>query len=118
MSEIPNSVGGAVFGNIAAYGVQISDVLEWLTYTTEKVMLINVSPQKASPFLSSRWLFQDQPDDVILRAPFASAKHRSTALALRLSHCYWRRTASRSTRSANAEGVLKPASVPEIDIPL
>lgn len=30
MSEIPSSVGGAVFGNIAAYGQQISDTLLWV----------------------------------------------------------------------------------------
>ncbi len=30
MSEIPSSVGGAVFGNIAAYGQQISDTLIWV----------------------------------------------------------------------------------------
>lgn len=29
MSEIPSSVGGAVFGNIAAYGQQVSDTLLW-----------------------------------------------------------------------------------------
>jgi len=30
MSQIPSSVGGAVFGNIAAYGQQISDTLLWV----------------------------------------------------------------------------------------
>lgn len=30
MSEIPSSVGGAVFGNIAAYGQQVSDTLLWI----------------------------------------------------------------------------------------
>lgn len=30
MSGIPSSIGGAVLGNIAAYGQQISDTLEWV----------------------------------------------------------------------------------------
>lgn len=30
MSEIPSTVGGAIFGNIAAYGQQVSDTLEWV----------------------------------------------------------------------------------------
>ena len=30
MSEIPSSVGGAIFGNIAAYGQQVSDTLLWV----------------------------------------------------------------------------------------
>lgn len=30
MSEIPSSIGGAIFGNIAAYGQQVSDTLLWV----------------------------------------------------------------------------------------
>lgn len=70
MSEIPSSVGGAVFGNIAAYGVQISDVLEWVDVYNRKSHVVTRLAAKEIAFSYRHSSLQDQPDDVILRAAF------------------------------------------------
>lgn len=69
-SEIPSSVGGAVFGNIAAYGQQISDTLSWVEvfdFSTKEIIRLDKSDIEFSYRHSS---LQDQPDKIILRASF------------------------------------------------
>ena len=69
-SEIPGSVGGATFGNIAAYGQQVSDTLAW-------VDIYDFSAKKITRHLTNdfefkyRWSsLQDQKNLIILRAGF------------------------------------------------
>lgn len=69
-SEIPSSVGGAVFGNIAAYGQQISDTLSWVEvfdFSTKEIIRLDKSDIEFSYRHSS---LQNQPDSIILRACF------------------------------------------------
>lgn len=71
MSEIPSSVGGAVFGNIAAYGQQVSDTLAWVevyntrTYAIEKLLRDDIT------FTYRASSLQQEPWRVIVRAAFA-----------------------------------------------
>lgn len=70
MSEIPSSVGGAVFGNIAAYGQQVSDTLLYIEvydHVSDEIRRINASDIQSSYRASS---LQNQPELVILRAAF------------------------------------------------
>lgn len=70
MSEIPSSVGGALFGNIAAYGQQVSDTLisfEAFDLKTSKIKLFN----KDSFDFAYRWSsLQNHPELIITRATF------------------------------------------------
>lgn len=70
MSEIPSSVGGAVFGNIAAYGQQASDTLAWVEifdFTTKEIQ----RHDKNDFEFTYRWSsLQNNPDKIILRAGF------------------------------------------------
>ncbi len=70
MSEIPSSVGGAVFGNIAAYGQQVSDALAWVEifdFTTKEIKQYS----KNEFDFTYRWSsLQNEPDKIILRAGF------------------------------------------------
>lgn len=70
LSEIPSSTGGAVFGNIAAYGGQVSDTLAW-------VELYDMSTKQISRHIAADFQFsyrqsslQQEPTLVILRAGF------------------------------------------------
>lgn len=70
LSEIPSSVGGAVYGNIAAYGQQVSDTLAWVEVfdnTSQEVTRLPAS-QFAFNYRSSS--FQQQPNLTILRVAF------------------------------------------------
>ena len=74
MSEIPSSVGGAVFGNIAAYGQQVSDALAWVEifdFTTKEIKQYS----KNEFDFTYRWSsLQNEPDKIILRASFNLSK--------------------------------------------
>ena len=74
MSEIPSGVGGAIFGNIAAYGQQVSDTLAWVEIFDLKTH--QVERREASDFtFRYRWSsFQDEPHRIILRAGFHLSK--------------------------------------------
>lgn len=69
-SEIPSSVGGAVFGNIAAYGQQVSDTLLWVEVydrsddTTKRLMADELT------FAYRESSLQSDPSLVILQAAF------------------------------------------------
>ncbi len=74
MSEIPSSVGGAIFGNIAAYGQQVSDTLAWVEVfdtTTHQI-----TRHDASDFtFRYRWSsLQDTSHLIILRTGFHLSK--------------------------------------------
>ena len=79
-SEIPSSVGGAVFGNIAAYGQQVSDTLDWVDvydYKSRSVQRLNASDIT----FAYRWSsLQDNPHLVVLRASFKLSKTRVSEL--------------------------------------
>lgn len=69
-SEIPSSVGGAIIGNIAAYGQQVSDTLVWVEVfnrLTREVERIDSTDIELSYRASS---LQQQPHLIILRAGF------------------------------------------------
>lgn len=70
LSEIPSSTGGAVFGNIAAYGGQVSDTLTWIELydmNTGEVSRYNATDFQFSYRQSS---LQQEPHLIILRAGF------------------------------------------------
>lgn len=70
MSEIPSSVGGAVFGNIAAYGQQVSDTLAWVEVFDFMTKEIKRYSKDEFDF-TYRWSsLQNEPDKIILRAGF------------------------------------------------
>jgi UDP-N-acetylmuramate dehydrogenase len=70
MSEIPSSVGGAVFGNIAAYGQQVSDTLLWVeVYDRNSEQTRRLDAQDID-FAYRESSLQTQPHLVILRAAF------------------------------------------------
>lgn len=70
MSEIPSSVGGAVVGNIAAYGQQISDTLQSVTvFNTDHDRIEELSAEKIK-FSYRRSSLQSHPELLILRATF------------------------------------------------
>ncbi len=70
MSEIPSSVGGAIQGNIAAYGQQVSDTLEWVEVFDTTSRRINRLAREDMSFSYRASSFQEQPHLVILRAGF------------------------------------------------
>jgi UDP-N-acetylmuramate dehydrogenase len=74
MSQIPSSVGGAVFGNIAAYGQQVSDTLDWIEIfncTTKTIQKHNREDFEFSYRSSS---LQNHPEYIILRAGFTLSR--------------------------------------------
>lgn len=70
MSDIPGSVGGAVFGNIAAYGAQVSDTLEWIEVYDTVTGLVSKRPLGDFTFGYRESSLQTQPNLFILRAAF------------------------------------------------
>jgi len=70
MSELPSSTGGAVFGNIAAYGGQVSDTLSWVElYDTESHEIQRYSAEEFQ-FSYRQSSLQTQPSLIILRVAF------------------------------------------------
>lgn len=80
MSGIPSSVGGAVMGNIAAYGQQVSDTLVWVdVYNLSTKETSRISADEID-FSYRRSSLQNQPEIVILRAAFRLSESASTPL--------------------------------------
>lgn len=80
MSGIPSSVGGAVMGNIAAYGQQIRDTLEWIELydrATHTVRQISADEYTYSYRYNS---LQDSKDVVVTRAAFSLRKQATQSL--------------------------------------
>ncbi|MEO5499057.1 MAG: FAD-binding protein [Candidatus Saccharimonadales bacterium] len=90
MSEIPSSVGGAVFGNIAAYGQQISDTLLWVEVFDRKTGQTSRLDASAIDFAYRESSLQTQAHRVILQAAFKLSKTPLHTLkydsALRIAH--------------------------------
>lgn len=70
MSEIPSSVGGAVFGNIAAYGQQVSDTLLWVEVYDRTTGGTRILEKSAIDFAYRESSLQTQPHLIILQAAF------------------------------------------------
>lgn len=70
MSEIPSSVGGAVFGNIAAYGQQVSDTLLWVEVFDRKTGGTRILEKSAIDFAYRESSLQAQPHLIVLQAAF------------------------------------------------
>jgi UDP-N-acetylmuramate dehydrogenase len=70
MSEIPSSVGGGVFGNIAAYGQQISDTLEWIEVYDRRTKSVQRLPKTAFSFGYRESSLQTSSHLIILRVGF------------------------------------------------
>lgn len=74
MSEIPSSVGGAVTGNIAAYGQQISDTLDWLEIYDVDDGSISRHSIGDFEFDYRQSSLQKQPEKIVLRVGFKLAR--------------------------------------------
>lgn len=70
MSEIPSSVGGAIFGNIAAYGQQVSDTLAWVEVYNKQTQQIERLDKTDIHFAYRESSLQETSHLVILRAAF------------------------------------------------
>lgn len=73
MSEIPSTVGGAIFGNIAAYGQQVSDTLVWVEVYDTDTKEIYTLQQDEITFAYRQSSLQSEPQRKILRARFKLA---------------------------------------------
>lgn len=73
-SEIPSGVGGAIFGNVAAYGQQISDTLSWVEVFDFKAKKIARLAKDDMNFSYRHSALQDEPSKIILRAGFKLSK--------------------------------------------
>lgn len=74
MSEIPSSVGGAIYGNIAAYGQQVSDTLKWIELFDKTTGLVKKYPKDDFIFSYRASSLQQHPEYIILRAGFTLSK--------------------------------------------
>lgn len=80
MSEIPSSVGGAVFGNIAAYGQQVSDTLAWVeVFDTQKQEIYRLKKDDVT-FAYRESSLQNEPHRKILRAAFELSNYPTHTL--------------------------------------
>lgn len=70
MSEIPSSVGGAIFGNIAAYGQQVSDTLLWVDVYNRQTGSTERLERSAVEFAYRESSLQTSPHLIILQAAF------------------------------------------------
>lgn len=73
MSEIPSSVGGAIFGNIAAYGQQVSDTLLWVEVYDRRTGETKRLDKDMIAFAYRESSLQTQPQLIILQAAFSLA---------------------------------------------
>lgn len=80
MSEIPSSVGGAIFGNIAAYGQQVSDTLLWVEVYDRRNGETKRLEKDAIDFAYRESSLQTQPHLIILQAAFTLAESPLHAL--------------------------------------
>lgn len=69
-SGIPSSTGGAVFGNIAAYGGQVSDTLQWVEIYDVQKKEITRHPASDFSFSYRESSLQQQDELVIVRVGF------------------------------------------------
>lgn len=69
-SEIPSSVGGAIFGNIAAYGQQVSDTLDWIEVYDFRLRQKRQIATSEIEFSYRQSSLQSDPNRFILRAHF------------------------------------------------
>lgn len=70
MSGIPSSVGGAIYGNIAAYGQQISDTLAWVEVYNRTTQQVERRPASDFSFAYRASSLQQHPELIIIRAGF------------------------------------------------
>lgn len=70
LSQVPSSVGGAVYGNIACYGQQISDTLAWVEVFDRRSGTNYRLPASDIPMGYRTGDLQNRPELVILRAAF------------------------------------------------
>ena len=69
-SEVPSSVGGAIFGNIAAYGQQVSDTLEWVEVYDRTTHLTKRLQKEELTFAYRESSLQSDASLIILQAGF------------------------------------------------
>lgn len=80
MSGIPSSIGGAVMGNIAAYGQQISDTLLWVEIIDTVSHEINKIPASELEYGYRYCSLKSRPNTIILRAAFELSKTSTQTL--------------------------------------
>ncbi len=71
LSGIPSGTGGAVFGNIAAYGGQTSDTLSWIEVYNTTTGELSKRDATDITFAYRSSSLQNEPQFVILRAAFS-----------------------------------------------
>lgn len=76
MSEIPSSVGGAIFGNIAAYGQQVSDTLLWVEVFNRQTGATERIERHAIEFAYRESSLQTSPHLIIIQAAFQLSETR------------------------------------------
>jgi len=81
MSEIPSSVGGAIYGNIAAYGQQVSDALSWVEVYDSETRQVRTLQKDDIAFSYRSSALQQQPHLIILRAGFQLSQTPTRELA-------------------------------------
>ncbi len=90
MSGIPSSVGGAINGNIAAYGQQIADTLEWVEVIATDSQKVFTIPSSELSFDYRYCSLSVRSHLVILRAGFKLSKIPTKSLeygsALRIAN--------------------------------
>lgn len=74
MSGIPGTVGGAVVGNIAAYGQQVADTLDHITVFNAKTRDINTIKNKELGFTYRNSNLQNHNNLIVLTATFKLSK--------------------------------------------
>ena len=80
MSGIPSSIGGAIHGNIAAYGQQIADTLEWVEVIATDSQKIYSIPSSELSFNYRYCSLSDKSHLVIFRAAFRLSNNPTKSL--------------------------------------
>lgn len=80
MSMVPSSVGGAVHGNIACYGQQVSDSLSWVDVYDKNIRATKRLQASEIDMSYRSSMFQSMPDLIILRAAFQLSISRKQQL--------------------------------------
>lgn len=80
MCGIPSSIGGAIMGNIAAYGQQVSDTLLWVEIVNTKTHEIQKLQASDLRYDYRYCSLKDMPNILIIRAAFKLSKTQTKKL--------------------------------------
>ena len=77
---VPSSVGGAIMGNIAAYGQQVSDRLVWIDVLDRKTLEVKRVPADEINFAYRKSSLQELSEIIIVKAAFQLSETITTQL--------------------------------------